>query len=100
MLEVVDSNGRNDAGGPVRWGGDDYAGEDRKSPGLFTQGGYSRFIVTDEHFVHRIPDGLDPAGAAPLLCAGITTYSPLRHWGVGPGQKSASWASAGWGTWA
>ncbi len=64
-----------------------YAGEDRKSPGRFTQGGYSGSIVTDEHFVHRIPDGLDPAAAAPLLCAGITTYSPLRHWGVGPGQK-------------
>jgi uncharacterized zinc-type alcohol dehydrogenase-like protein len=43
--------------------------------------------VVDQHFVLRIPEQLDPAGAAPLLCAGITTYSPLRHWEVGPGQK-------------
>jgi uncharacterized zinc-type alcohol dehydrogenase-like protein len=64
-----------------------YGGPDKKSPGWFTQGGYSRFIVTDEHFVHRMPEGLDPAAAAPLLCAGITTYSPLRHWGCGPGKK-------------
>ncbi|MBU6373922.1 MAG: NAD(P)-dependent alcohol dehydrogenase [Alphaproteobacteria bacterium] len=52
-----------------------------------TFGGYSRSVVVDEHFVLRIPAGLDPAKAAPLLCAGITTYSPLRHWGVGPGKK-------------
>lgn len=42
-----------------------------------------------EHFVLRVPDALDLAGAAPLLCAGITTYSPLRHWSVGPGSKVA-----------
>ena len=47
-----------------------------------TRGGYSRDIVVDEHFVLTIPDGLDPAGAAPLLCAGITTYSPLRRVGL------------------
>lgn len=52
-----------------------------------TQGGYSDTITVDERFVLRIPDNLDPAAAAPLLCAGITTYSPLKHWKVGPGQK-------------
>jgi uncharacterized zinc-type alcohol dehydrogenase-like protein len=52
-----------------------------------TYGGYSTSIVVDEAFVLRIPAGLDLAAAAPLLCAGITTYSPLRHWKVGPGQK-------------
>ncbi len=52
-----------------------------------TYGGYSDVIVTDEHFVHPISPKLDPAGVAPLLCAGITTYSPLRHWGVKEGQK-------------
>ena len=51
-----------------------------------TYGGYAESIVVDEHFVLRLPEGLDPAAAAPLLCAGITTYSPLRHWKVGPGQ--------------
>lgn len=52
-----------------------------------TYGGYSEGIVVDERFVLRIPQGLDPAGAAPLLCAGITLYSPLRHWSAGPGKK-------------
>ena len=55
--------------------------------GDMTYGGYSSNIVTDEHFVHRVSTQLDPAGVAPLLCAGITTYSPLRHWDVGPGKK-------------
>ena len=55
--------------------------------GANTYGGYSDVIVVDESFVLRIPDGLDPAAAAPLLCAGITTYSPLRCWRVQPGQK-------------
>ncbi len=50
-------------------------------------GGYSDVIVTEERFVHPISPKLDPAGVAPLLCAGITTYSPLRHWGVKAGQK-------------
>ncbi len=54
-----------------------------------TQGGYSDSIVVDEKYTLRIPAGMDPAGAAPLLCAGITTYSPLKHWGVGPGKKVA-----------
>lgn len=52
-----------------------------------SKGGYSDKIVVDENFVLRIPENLDPAAAAPLLCAGITLYSPLRHWGAGPGKK-------------
>ena len=52
-----------------------------------TFGGYSSVIVTNEHFVHTISPKLDPAAVAPLLCAGITTYSPLRHWNVKAGQK-------------
>lgn len=51
-----------------------------------TYGGYSTAIVVDQDFVLKIPASLDPAAAAPLLCAGITTYSPLRHWKVGPGK--------------
>src|SRR5207253_11438104 len=58
-----------------------------KHTGTMTYGGYSNQIVSNEHFVLRVPEKLDPAGAAPLLCAGITTYSPLRHWEVGPGKK-------------
>jgi len=58
-----------------------------KHLGGVTYGGYSESIVVDEAFVLRVPAGLDPAAAAPLLCAGITTYSPLRHWKVGPGHK-------------
>ncbi|MBX2965519.1 MAG: NAD(P)-dependent alcohol dehydrogenase [Cyclobacteriaceae bacterium] len=53
------------------------------------QGGYATTIVTDELFVYKLSDKLDPAGAAPLLCAGITTYSPLRYAGVGPGMRVA-----------
>jgi alcohol dehydrogenase (NADP+) len=52
-----------------------------------TFGGYSDQIVVDQHFVLKIPAGMDLAASAPLLCAGITTYSPLRHWKVGPGMK-------------
>lgn len=52
-----------------------------------TYGGYSESVVVDEHFILRIPENLDLAAVAPLLCAGITTYSPLRHWKVGPGKK-------------
>ncbi|MBU6486536.1 MAG: NAD(P)-dependent alcohol dehydrogenase [Burkholderiales bacterium] len=63
-----------------------YNGVDRVS-GETTYGGYSTSVVVDEAFVLRVPDNLDPAGAAPLLCAGITTYSPLRQWGAGPGKK-------------
>jgi uncharacterized zinc-type alcohol dehydrogenase-like protein len=55
--------------------------------GGITYGGYSDSIVVKEHFVLRIPSNLNLAGAAPLLCAGITTYSPMRHWGVTKGKK-------------
>jgi uncharacterized zinc-type alcohol dehydrogenase-like protein len=55
--------------------------------GTDTKGGYSTIMVAPEHFVVHLPDKLDMAQAAPLLCAGITTYSPLRHWNVGPGKK-------------
>ncbi|MBS1796604.1 MAG: NAD(P)-dependent alcohol dehydrogenase [Acidobacteria bacterium] len=58
-----------------------------KPDGTNTFGGYSEKIVVDEHFVFKIPDGLDVRRVAPLLCAGLTTYSPLRHWQIGPGQK-------------
>jgi alcohol dehydrogenase (NADP+) len=54
-----------------------------------TYGGYSERIVSSEKFVLRIPDGVDPKSAAPLLCAGITTWSPLRHWKIGKGHKVA-----------
>ena len=55
--------------------------------GRVTYGGYAESIVVDEHFVLRVPANLDLAGVAPLLCAGITTYSPIRHWGVTKGKK-------------
>jgi uncharacterized zinc-type alcohol dehydrogenase-like protein len=57
--------------------------------GVPTQGGYSQSIVVTEKFVLNIPDGIPLDAAAPLLCAGITTYSPLRHWGAGPGTRVA-----------
>lgn len=63
-----------------------YNSEDKHLNGI-TYGGYSQKIVVDQDFVLRIPDNLDPAAAAPLLCAGITTYSPLKRFGVGPGKK-------------
>jgi uncharacterized zinc-type alcohol dehydrogenase-like protein len=63
-----------------------YNGEDKHLGGV-TYGGYSQSIVVREEFVLRIPKNLDLAATAPLLCAGITTYSPLRTWGVGQGQK-------------
>jgi uncharacterized zinc-type alcohol dehydrogenase-like protein len=58
-----------------------------KHLGGVTYGGYSDSIVVNERFVLRVPSNLDPAGAAPLLCAGITTYSPMRHWGITEGKK-------------
>ena len=64
-----------------------YAATDRD--GSITQGGYSQQVVVTEGFVLRIPDGIDLDVAAPLLCAGITTYSPLRHWNAGPGSRVA-----------
>jgi uncharacterized zinc-type alcohol dehydrogenase-like protein len=57
--------------------------------GTITQGGYSSHVVVTEDFVVTIPEGIGLDAAAPLLCAGITTYSPLRHWGAGPGKKVA-----------
>jgi alcohol dehydrogenase (NADP+) len=63
-----------------------YNGPDRHLGGV-TYGGYSESIVVDERFVLHIPANLDLAGTAPLLCAGITTYSPMRHWGVSEGKK-------------
>src|ERR1700722_20108426 len=58
-----------------------------KHLGGVTYGGYSDSLVVDEHFVLHVPSNLDLAGAAPLLCAGITTYSPMRHWGVTKDKK-------------
>jgi uncharacterized zinc-type alcohol dehydrogenase-like protein len=63
-----------------------YGGPDKHSGGM-TFGGYSEKIVCDEAFTLKVPTNLDPARAAPLLCAGITTYSPLRKWGAGKGKK-------------
>jgi uncharacterized zinc-type alcohol dehydrogenase-like protein len=63
-----------------------YNSEDKYLGGV-TYGGYSEQIVVDQHFVLNIPKNLELAAVAPLLCAGITTYSPLRHWKVGPGQR-------------
>jgi uncharacterized zinc-type alcohol dehydrogenase-like protein len=60
-------------------------------------GGYSKEIVTDEHFVLHIADGVDLAECAPLLCAGITVYSPLKHWKAGPGKKVAILGMGGLG---
>ena len=64
-----------------------YAAVDRD--GTITQGGYSTHVVVDEDFVLRVPETIPYEAAAPLLCAGITTYSPLSHWKVGPGSRVA-----------
>lgn len=66
-----------------------YGNIDTYGNGERTQGGYSTHIVVTENFVLSIPKGIPLDKAAPLLCAGITTYSPLRHWGAGPGKKVA-----------
>ncbi|WPO82269.1 NAD(P)-dependent alcohol dehydrogenase [Chryseobacterium sp. JJR-5R] len=65
-----------------------YNGKDKHLGGQ-TFGGYSQKVVVDEHFVLSVPENLDLAAVAPLLCAGITTWSPLRHWNVGPDSKVA-----------
>jgi uncharacterized zinc-type alcohol dehydrogenase-like protein len=65
-----------------------YGGIDRHD-GSITRGGYSERIVVSDKFVLKVPGSMDLKGAAPLLCAGITTYSPLRHWNVGKGSKVA-----------
>jgi len=64
-----------------------YASVDRD--GTITQGGYSTHVVVDEDFVLHVPESIPYEAAAPLLCAGITTYSPLRHWNAGPGKRVA-----------
>ncbi len=64
-----------------------YNSPDRHLPGKNTYGGYSTQMVVDEAFCLRVSEKLDPAAVAPLLCAGITTYSPLRHWGASKGKK-------------
>ena len=64
-----------------------YNSKERVAPERTTFGGYSDRIVVEERFVVVVPGNLDLKAVGPLLCAGITTYSPLRHWGVGPGQK-------------
>jgi alcohol dehydrogenase (NADP+) len=64
-----------------------YASVDRD--GTVTQGGYSTHVVVDQDFVLRVPEAIRYEAAAPLLCAGITTYSPLAHWNAGPGKKVA-----------
>ena len=63
-----------------------YNSPDKLSGGV-TYGGYSESVVVNQRFVLKVPSNLDLAGAAPLLCAGITTYSPMHHWGVSKGQK-------------
>ena len=62
-----------------------------------TYGGYARNVVVDANHALHVPSNLDRSGAAPLLCAGITTYSPLRHWGAGPGKKVAVMGLGGLG---
>ena len=63
-----------------------YNSPDYRHGNAMTYGGYSRRIVVNEQYVLRVPENLDPAAAAPLLCAGITTWSPLRHWKIGKGH--------------
>ena len=62
-----------------------FSGTDRHD-GSTTRGGYASHYVVHEHFAYPLPAGLDPAGVAPLLCAGVTTWSPLKHWNIGPGD--------------
>ncbi|MEO8751063.1 MAG: NAD(P)-dependent alcohol dehydrogenase [Casimicrobiaceae bacterium] len=64
-----------------------YASKDKD--GTITQGGYSSFVVVHEDFIINVPDAIDLAEAGPLMCAAITVYSPLRHWGVSPGKTVA-----------
>jgi alcohol dehydrogenase (NADP+) len=66
-----------------------YNSQDYRHDGAWTDGGYSQGIVVDANYVLHIPDGIELDVAAPLLCAGITTFSPLKHWGAGPGKKVA-----------
>jgi uncharacterized zinc-type alcohol dehydrogenase-like protein len=68
-----------------------------QADGTATRGGYSGSVVVDERFVLRVPESLDPARTAPLLCAGITTYAPLKRWGAGPGKRVAVLGMGGLG---
>jgi uncharacterized zinc-type alcohol dehydrogenase-like protein len=70
---------------------------DRHPDGEITYGGYSTEVVVDENYVLGIPEGISLSEAAPLLCAGITLYSPLKHWGAGPGKKVAILGMGGLG---
>jgi uncharacterized zinc-type alcohol dehydrogenase-like protein len=63
-----------------------YGAKDARNGGSITQGGYSSLVVVDRRYVVRVPENLDPAAVAPLLCAGVTTFSPLRHFGVEEGD--------------
>ncbi|TAP45672.1 NAD(P)-dependent alcohol dehydrogenase [Arthrobacter sp. S39] len=63
-----------------------YGARDQRNGGAITQGGYSTSVVVDRRYVLRVPENLDPAAVAPLLCAGVTTFSPLRHFGVKKGD--------------
>jgi uncharacterized zinc-type alcohol dehydrogenase-like protein len=63
-----------------------YGAKDARNGGSITQGGYATSVVVDRRYVLRVPENLDPAAAAPLLCAGVTTFSPLRHFGVEEGD--------------
>jgi uncharacterized zinc-type alcohol dehydrogenase-like protein len=65
------------------------AAAEGKEAAIHTRGGYSNRIVVDENYVFSIPDNLSLDCTAPLLCAGITLYSPLKHWNAGPGKKVA-----------
>jgi uncharacterized zinc-type alcohol dehydrogenase-like protein len=78
-------------GAVLPWGGTTlvFGAPDPAEPGAHTQGGYSEAIVAPQDYVVRVPEALDPAAAAPLLCAGITVYSPLKRFGAGPGTKVA-----------
>jgi alcohol dehydrogenase (NADP+) len=73
-----------------------YNGMDKHLGGQ-TFGGYSESITVDEAYTLKVSPKLDLAATAPLLCAGITTYSPLRHWKAGPERR---WGSSGWADWA
>lgn len=63
-----------------------FGAQDRHGDGV-TRGGWADLVIADERFIYRLPDGLDPAAAAPLLCAGSTVFAPLRHWNAGPGKS-------------
>jgi uncharacterized zinc-type alcohol dehydrogenase-like protein len=76
-----------------------YGWPDASEEGGITQGGYSEKIVVNQNFVLRVPDTLDMAAAAPLLCAGITTWAPLQEAGIGRAARWPWWAWAAWAIW-